>query len=95
MSVTRTNKLLEKAQQGKSHMTREIADLIAKNKKLTKKCEEQDVEIKSLTAKNGVLSDKVDELSEKITTVRTGIADKLAMQKTGTLADIATAVPVE
>lgn len=92
MSVTRTNKLLEKAQQGKSHMTKEITDLIAKNRKLTTKCEEQDVAIKKLTHEVAGLTDKLDMAGAELEEMKKAAETK---EETGMLADMATAVPVE
>lgn len=92
MSQTRTNKLLDKAIQGKTQMTKDIAALDAKNKKLTTKCEEQDAAIKKLTKENAELTDKLDMAGAELEEMKKAAESK---KETATLADMATAVPVK
>jgi hypothetical protein len=92
MSVTRTNKLLEKATQGKAQMMKDIAALDAKNKKLAKICEGKDVEIARLTSENSNLSEKLDLAGAEIEYLKKAVEEA---DEEGNLSDIATAVPVE
>ncbi|MDD5542813.1 MAG: hypothetical protein PHX83_06530 [Acidobacteriia bacterium] len=91
MSVTRTNKLLDKATQGKAQMTKDIAALIAKNKDLTKQREERDVTIAKLTSEVAELTEKLDMAGAEIEDLK----KSAETEEEGKIGDIATAVPVE